>query len=417
MYQAIVARIKTKPHPNADRIQLGDVLGNQVVVGLNTQDGELGIYFPTDGVLSHEFCLANNLYNKAARAVLNLGDGPTGFFDVKRRIRTQRFRGEKSDGLWMPLTCVEYLGWAANTLTEGMMFDSYNGSPICEKWYSKKTSSFIAGNKSNRKKGEIPGFPKHMDTDQWSYYKDQIDPLSIITISEKLHGTSHRVGLVLDDTRKWWQFWKPRWTRLDGSRNVILGASSGQGYYGSDEFRTKATPVVGRKGEVLFGEIVGWVDPITPIMPSAKIDKKELPDEYAQYGDSMDYIYGQTPGHCEFFVYRIVQFNEDGEGVELSDPQVRKRAEQLGYRCPPLLYCGVMGDGDNHQADMIVRSLTGDTSLPSLVDPDQIREGVIVRVDSPDGHTKFYKSKSFAFKLLEGIIKSNEDYQDVEEVA
>lgn len=414
MYQAIIARVKTKPHPNADRIQLGDVLGNQVVVGLDTQDGELGIYFPSDGLLSHEYCLANNLYNKSARTALGLPEGPTGFFDLNRRIRTQGFRGEKSDGLWMPLSSLSEFDTLEN-LTEGVMLSvASSGHQFCEKWYSRKPQGPTQAKVKGRKKGEIPGFPKHMDTDQWAYYKDQIPVGSILTISEKLHGTSHRAGIVLNDERLWWQFWKPRWVRLDGSRNVIIG-TQGQGYYGSDDFRHRAVHTVGRKGEVLFGEIVGYVDATTLIMPGTPINPKELPVEYDQYGGYMRYDYGQAPGHCEFFVYRIVQFNEDGDGVELSDTQVRKRAEQLGYRCPYhfLTYVHVNPD----DSDIGVRSCMGDPSLPSLIDPTHIREGVVIRVDQPDGHTKFYKSKSYAFKLLEGIIKSNEEYNDLEEAA
>ena len=55
-YTAIITRIKTRPHSNADRLQLGTCLGNQVVVGLDTKDGELGIYFSTDGQLSERMC-------------------------------------------------------------------------------------------------------------------------------------------------------------------------------------------------------------------------------------------------------------------------------------------------------------------------------------------------------------------------
>ena len=50
-YSAIVAHINTRPFPNADRLLLGTCLGNQVVVGLDTQDGELGVFFNADGQL------------------------------------------------------------------------------------------------------------------------------------------------------------------------------------------------------------------------------------------------------------------------------------------------------------------------------------------------------------------------------
>ena len=50
----------------------------------------------------------------------------------------------------------------------------------------------------------------------------------------------------------------------------------------------------------------------------------------------------------------------------------------------------------------------------STLDPTHLREGVCVRVD--DGlNMKVFKHKSFDFKLLEGIIKLDENFVDVEE--
>ena len=55
MYKAKVVKLSVKPHPNADRLQLGFVQGIQVIVGLDVQEGEAGAYFPCDGQLSEEF--------------------------------------------------------------------------------------------------------------------------------------------------------------------------------------------------------------------------------------------------------------------------------------------------------------------------------------------------------------------------
>lgn len=52
----------------------------------------------------------------------------------------------------------------------------------------------------------------------------------------------------------------------------------------------------------------------------------------------------------------------------------------------------------------------------SIVDPGHIREGVVVRVDSPSG-TYYLKNKSFALKLIEGIIKSDDSVVDMEEAS
>ena len=420
-YNAIIARVKTKPHPNADRIQLADVLGTTVVVGLQTQDNELGVYFPSDGVLSHEFCLANNLYSKSAVQKLGLPEPSSyGFFDHHRRVRTQRFRGEKSDGLWMPLnslstfcSVIPYNG----VDVEGTMFDNIGGQQVCSKWTTRKPNGGTPGKPRKAPKGELVGFPKHQDTEQWDYYKGDIPDGSLLTLTEKLHGTSHRVGLVMDDERKWWQFWKPKYRIVHGTRNVVQTDSS-VGYYSDESFRQRAVGQLEgiRKGEVLFGEIVGYAGADSPIMPSATVDKKELPDVFQQYGPQVSYLYGCKPGEAKFYVYRIVQFNEDGQGVDLSHAQVVRRCRDLGLNVVPFLRAEVYNE-DFAIADDQINTFVGEVFNPSQVCPQQMAEGVIIRVDTPDGHTRFLKKKSFAFKLLEGIIKSQETYVDLEESA
>lgn len=415
MYQAIIARIKVRPHPNADRIQLADVCGTTVVVGLDQKDGDLGVYFPSDGVLSHDFCVANHLYNKSARQKLGLGDGPTGFFDHHRRVRTQGFRGQKSDGFWLPLACLDYLHAIDYVLVEGQMFDTINGQLVCEKWTTRKPGAAGSVGHRNGRKGELRAFPKHQDTDQWDYYWKDIPLGSLLTITEKLHGTSHRVGLV-KTPKAWWQFWKPNYQLVHGSRNVVLTEHSGRtSFYGSDEFRYKAVgnPAL-RKGEVLYGEIVGFTGPGQPIMPSHTVDQKELPTVAKAYGSTVSYEYGQPDGHAEFVVYRIVQFNEDGDGVELSHPQVVRRAQQLGYQVVPT-HEVILHDGA--ASDQLVNILIGEIYTSSVFAVGQMAEGVVIRVDTPDGHTRFLKKKSYAFKLMEGIIKSTDTYEDIEENA
>ena len=64
-YNAYVTRIKNvRPHPNADRLMLGECFGNTVCVDLSIANETLGVYFPTDGQLSKEFAEANNLLRK-----------------------------------------------------------------------------------------------------------------------------------------------------------------------------------------------------------------------------------------------------------------------------------------------------------------------------------------------------------------
>ena len=52
-YNAVVTRLSNvRPHSNADKVQLATCHGNQVVIGLDSLEGHLGVYFPSDGQLS-----------------------------------------------------------------------------------------------------------------------------------------------------------------------------------------------------------------------------------------------------------------------------------------------------------------------------------------------------------------------------
>jgi hypothetical protein len=52
-YNAHVTRLtNVTPHSNANLVQLATCDGNQVVIGLDHAEGELGVYFPTDGQIS-----------------------------------------------------------------------------------------------------------------------------------------------------------------------------------------------------------------------------------------------------------------------------------------------------------------------------------------------------------------------------
>jgi hypothetical protein len=431
-YQAIVARLtNVRKHPNADRLQLATVVGNQVVIGLDHEEGELGVYFPTDGQLSHEMCYENDLYN-----VPEANKNPVkGYMDTaKRRVRSQKFRGEASDGLWLPLTS---LMWYAdiNQYREG---DLINSELVCNKYITNATRVAGVTNKLKVHKGEALMFPKHYDTENFQYYWQDIPEGSIIYLTEKLHGTSGRLGHVKIEPVGWyekllrWITGKDRWAYLNGSRNVIIGETSGNGFYGDDSFRLEATKNISlRKGETIYFELVGDVRPGTPIMPPVSVPK-ELSDTRKQYGPIISYTYGCNSGECKLFVYRIVQFNEDGQATELSWPQVKRRCREIGLQHVPELtfrpdydcemngfiwpegpYEGYEYDPRQDAKETIDRLCDG----PSTLDSTHLREGVCVRVETSDGRIYCLKNKSFAFKVLEGIIKLDDSYVDLEESA
>lgn len=75
------------PHPNADSLDIAQVLGWQVVVGRNQfKEGDKVVYFAPDVVLPRE---------------LSDAWGVTQYLS-KQRIKATRLRGEPSFGLVMP---------------------------------------------------------------------------------------------------------------------------------------------------------------------------------------------------------------------------------------------------------------------------------------------------------------------------
>lgn len=461
-YAAIVTNIQTRPHPNADRLKLGTVCGHQVVVGLDVENGALGVFFPCDGQLNHEFCVANDEYPRYVD-----DDGKKkrcgGFIDPKnRRVRAQSFRGEKSDGYWVPMSKLYFLGdhvfkqgskdWynfgeTIKNLVPGDQFTELAGIPICNKYVTEKTRKAQQAAQGQAKiRKDTPTFARHIDTKQFRYELDNIPIGSVIWISEKLHGTSGRYGHVpvevepLTGWRGWiqrkLQKWFPRkeleFKCVMGSRRVELTDRS-EGYYGSVDFRTEILhKLAGNllEGEVIYGEIVGWVGKDSPIMGRHSPKKTKDKAFIAKYGDEFVYTYGQINGDSEFFPYRITRVLPDGTVTELSEPQMRQRAAELGFRtCPqvagplvlvahsPLSGPVISGhEGNFVSSDKLQNVVDRHVDGPSIVDERHPREGIIIRIDRPDGTSYWLKDKNHPFKVMEGIAKDSGE-ADMEEAS
>ena len=100
-YVGYVVKVEhLRKHSNADRLQIATFFGNDTIVGLNTQIGDMGIYFPVDGQLSERYCAVNDLVRRKDENGKQCG----GYLDPdKRNIKALKLRGEKSDGLFMKL--------------------------------------------------------------------------------------------------------------------------------------------------------------------------------------------------------------------------------------------------------------------------------------------------------------------------
>lgn len=397
MYQALVSRITLRPHPNADKLQIGVCAGNQVIVGLDTKGGDLGVFFPPDGQLNYEFAKTHKLLKE---------DG--GYVDTNRRVRAIKLRGERSEGIWLPMSA---LGSPWDKLRDGSVIEDERLAVKYETPATKRAQLQQAriARPANR------WFPKHRDTQQLRYFINNIPPGAHIIITEKLHGTSGRYALVRDPQPRTWLDKLLRRTRapynfLVGSRNVVLSKHPEMGYYGSEQFRTDAVRGLElAKGEIVYGELVGYTDTGGLIMPAHSVDRTKLAGVYEQFGSTMKYTYGCLPGTCQFYIYAISRVLEDGTIWELPWYAVEARAHELGFPLVPEIASFINNEHGFTLSDAILEK-------PSKLDSSHIAEGVVVRVESKWG-IQYYKQKSFTFQVLEGIAKDDERYVDPEEAA
>lgn len=388
MYNAYVTTIKNlRKHPNADRLQLGECFGNTVCVSMEYTNDQIGVYFPTDGQLSVEFADVNNLFRKKDVDGNNIG----GYMNPdKRNVTSIRLRGEKSDGLFLPLTCLESFGDVSN-LKVGDVITTFNGHEICTKYIPRRnTRSGHAtnGNHTRKKKVPIaPLFTEHADTEQLAYNLGAFQAGDQIEITLKMHGTSQRTGYlpvfkgyrctnsiyqaalnavmsgkkVGAMTQKFADLGLASatpiydWGYVSGTRRTVLENFDG-GYYGSNEFREQHSKFFEdklHKGEEVYYEVVGFTHTGTPIMATA--DNKKLNDKefVKQYGKTTTFSYGCNPDgkegvgiterevpQSDFYVYRMTMTNEDGDIVEYPPDFMRYRCEQMGCKTVPVMWKG-----------------------------------------------------------------------------
>ena len=428
-------------------------------MNLDYTEGQIGVYFPTDGQLSVEFAEANNLLRKKDEDGNNIG----GYMDPdKRNVTSIRLRGEKSDGLFLPLKCLESFG-DISTLKVGDVITVFNGHEICTKYIPRRNPSknSAGGNKTRKKKVDVsPLFIEHADTEQLAYNLSAFKPGDEIEITLKMHGTSQRTG-HLPVFKKYKRTLLDRilrregtpvydWGYVSGTRRTVLENYEG-GYYGSNEFREQHSKFFeGKlwKGEEVFYEVVGFTHKGAPIMATA--DNKKINDKefVKQYGKTTTFSYGCEPSpkiftgyndstygyqnepvtvnipQSDIYVYRMTITNEDGNVVEYTPDFMRYRCEQMGVKTVPVFWKGEIPVIENDEALPDDEKFTVGDWVKDLAEvyydgPDpvgktHVREGVVVRILN---RPKFaaYKHKNFSFKVLEGIIKDTADAPDMEE--
>jgi hypothetical protein len=360
---------------------------------------------------------------------LNNDPEQSGMFDDNGRVKAIRLRGELSEGFILPAIMLEnYIVSVTNVnyeAEEGIEFDSveHEGKTF---WINKKyipkntrTPGAPGSSKSKQPKGLDKlienQFRFHYDTVLLKKYPNVIKPNDLISITEKVHGTSTIHARVLCKRELTWKQKIARWLTghefdeydyLYSSRTVIKNRHYNKnvtdGFYGVDVW-AEADKIIKpflQKGMTIYAEIVGF-------LPNGGYIQKGY-----DYGCTMpigdSYKLGE---HFKVLVYRITMTNVDGVVHEFSAREVQQYCKNIGLDCVTEYYYGFAKDlypeldPSEHWSENFISKLANDKRFyMEMNSPTCINkvphEGVVIK--SENMRSEAFKLKCFLFLDKEG---------------
>lgn len=393
------------PLEGRDRVLGLKAFGMNAIVGKSWVQALLAteervVMIPAGAQVSVGFANANNLHRHEH---LNADPTKKGYLEDNRRVKAVRMGGHPSDALVVDAEAFAYLtpsaATAANLLPHGFAFDTVDGVTFSEKYIKPSTGT---GQSMRVRQGAAKvrvtseSFPEHFDTKNL-FRDDPFRPEDHVFVTQKLHGTSVRLGRVPVRHDLTWLERLARRFGADvrehdfqvvvGSRRVTKSINGKvedgkEHWYDAGDIWTKATEWMHDRipeGFLVYAEVIGWSPDGAPIQPG--------------------YTYNLPVGQSAVYVYRVAVLAESGDVVDLPWRAVQKFAEARGWHVVPELaqQSGVdlepwisslfldkrlseLGDavydfgGPSHEERRYPQAVP-------LSDPKTVDEGVVVRYD------------------------------------
>jgi hypothetical protein len=441
-YLAKVVKIEHfKPHtdPEVTRLKCCVIDGFNIICGIESEPG-LYIYFPTACCLNPDFLRYANLYRHKE---LNNDPEQSGMFEDNGRVKAIRLRGELSEGFILPAVTLEnYILSVTNVnieVKEGTEFDcvEHEGKTfwINKKYIPKNTRTPGAPGSRNDRGRQPKGFDKiienqfrfHYDTTLIKKCPHVIKPTDIISITEKVHGTSGISAYVLCNHPRclrnkiaWWiceklfnlpvegtKEYYPKYDYIYASRTVIknkyINKNVSDGFYGVDVWK-HADDIVRpwlQKGMTAYYEIVGF-------LPNGGYIQKGYDYGCIPPKEGDVYQYGI---HFKVLIYRLTFTNTDGNVHEFSAREVQQWCQYYGLECVKQYYYGYAGqlypnlDPQEHWNENFLQQLANDKDFYMECDSPTCdnkvpHEGVVIKIENMKSEA--FKLKCFKFLDKEG---------------
>lgn len=426
-YLAKVVNIQIfKKHsdPEVTKLKCATIDGFNMIISIDAEPG-LYIYFPTACCINPNLLSYNNLFRHKE---LNNNPEKTGLFEDNGKVKTVKLRGELSEGFIMP--AIEFTNWiTAETnkeieLIEGIEFDTveHEGKTfwVNKKYVVKRTQGTSGGSSKAKHKIKktldkiIPSqFRFHYETVLIKKCPNVIQPDDLISITSKIHGTSHISAYIKCHKELTWKEKLAKWLTgnpfdiydyIYASRSVIknryYNPNVSEGFYGCNTWKYAdeyLRPYL-QKGMTIYAEIVGY-------NPTGTYIQKGY--DYGcispKYGNTIDY---KPEIHFKVRPYRITLTNVDGEIHEFSAREVQQYCKSVGLIPVTELYYGYARDlypdlnETQHWQENFLERLANDKNFYMECNSPSCKnnvphEGLVIKKEDSLSHA--WKLKCFKF--------------------
>ncbi len=389
----------------ADKIQKTIVNCTDIIVSKEVNKNDVMLDFTSSTKLNYDYCKHNNLFTDNA---LNLDTTKKGYISPKQlRIQSIKLKGIVSNGILLPvrsLLCfTSELAKLENSI--GLEFNKINDTLICEKYVVKAKE--IKNNQIKRKKDfdlnnliKKNQFHFHKETEHFVKNSNKFDLNTSISITRKVHGSSHISSYVLiNKNLKWyekfllklkldinkyeygfiWSSGKPKSKKPKGLISETNNWNNiNQSFY-SEDIWLKAHNLLKNKlekGITIYAELTG----------------KGIQGE--------NYTYNKD---FAIDVYRITFTNEDGIVLEFNWNQVKKYCELYDLNYVKEYFVGTVKDLVQDKNELL--KLLQDKYLNKSYPDCKIDEGICIRIDETN---EIFKLKSPNFILMESKQQEQE---------
>nr|DAX08712.1 MAG TPA: RNA ligase [Bacteriophage sp.] len=423
-----IQNFRAHSNPEVTRLKCCTIDGFNIITGIDSQPG-LYVYFPTACCINSTLLSYCNLYRHKE---LNSNPEKTGMFEDNGRVKAIRLKGELSEGFILPI--IEFQNYITSVTNQeigievGTEFDivEHEGKTFwVNKKYIPKYTATPGTPGSKGKKGKTPkGISKIIDG-QFRFHYDTIlikkcphiiQPNDLISITEKIHGTSGISARVLCKQELNWKQKIAKWLTgeefniydgLYSSRTVIknpyYNKNVSGGYYSCDVW-AEANKVVKDylvKGMTVYYEIVGY-------LPNGGCIQKNY--DYGCIPPKENEPYTQEK-HFKVRIYRVTLTNVDGIVHEFSAREVQQWCKQVGLTPVTEYFYGYAKDlypdlnPSEHWTENFMARLANDKNFNMEMNSPTCNnkvphEGIVIKIENMKSEA--FKLKCFKFLDKEG---------------